>query len=937
MRFRLLGRWVLGASALIAPMTIITSGAEAQQSLAGSQGTDTALPTTDSAVTVNGRGRFGGLAITVNQTRNLSNQAVSITWSGGTPTRSGPSRFAAHYLQIFQCWGDPDGSVPENPGPPPEQCVQGASAGAPDAFFGGLVPPGSNVLDRIIRRNTWAPLDPPLGVVDPGDRQTWMPFRSVEGDTVDFQTNSSFVAGQAGNFWLNPFYDIVTTNEIAVAATAPDGSGQALFEVNTGVESSGLGCGQSRQPLPGGGTKVPQCWIVIVPRGEPVDENVNTSFDLEGENANRRGVLTSPLGPQAWPNRIAIPIDFNPVDSGCDITVRARPISGTELAVPAVVRWQPVLCGGGELPPFSYATAADSAARLQLSRGTAGMAVISRPLEQPEDPSKQVVYAPLTVSGVGIGFNIERTPRPDAPDDAQALAGIRFAELNLTPRLVAKLLTHSYRGQVDLLFQPSGYEWAAENPGSPYGDPDFLQFNEEFAQQQLSQGRQLSGLHLPTGNSDAAQTLWEWVLSDPEARAWVDGEPDEWGMVVNPAYDVVVSSAPQSFPKADPYCYQAPPVTVFAEPYSPPPLCTLDWMPTANGFADAARNTRRAFDGARIGQNLADPPSSPSAYWRRTTPQLIGQRGFLSITDSASASQFGIQMARLSRAGDNGPDRQFVGPTVEALGAGLSSMTPGPEPQVLEPNPLEQPAGAYPLTIVSYAAVAPLTLNARARDEYAAFIEYAAGQGQRSGETRGQLPRGYAPLPTNLREQAVQAAEVVRNGTLVVVVVVPEPTTTTTVAPTTTTTTTTQPAAGSQNPVFPTGQGSSSRPTGGGSSSPSSPSTGTTTTTTTVATDSTVPDESTPEAPSTSEPAPSSAPPTSAPEGDAVDVPGTSLPPGVTPSTEVSPLRFAVAGFTGTGLLAALVALEITKRPRRGAVGSDDEDDDLFGEPDEPT
>lgn len=931
MTIRMLGRWVLAASAILAPLTIIRSGVDAQQSLAGSQGTDTALPTTDSAVTVRGRGRFGDLVITVNQTRNLSNQAISITWSGGTPTRSGPSRFAAQYLQIFQCWGDPDASVPENPGPPPEQCVQGASAGAPDAFFGGLVPPGSNVLDRIIRRNTWAQLDPPIGVVDPVDRQTWLPFRSVEGDTVDFMTNSSFTAGFAGNFWLNPFFDIVTTNEIAVAATAPNGSGQALFEVNTGVQSSGLGCGQSRQPLPEGGTKVPQCWIVIVPRGEPVDENVNTSFDLEGENANQRGVLTSPLGPQAWPNRIAIPIDFNPVDSGCDITVRARPISGTELAVPAVVRWQPVLCGGGELPPFSYATAADSAARLQLSRGTTGMAVISRPLEQPSDPDKRIVYAPLTVSGVGIGFNIERTPRPDAPDDAQELAGVRFADLNLTPRLVAKLLTHSYANQVDLLLQPSGYEWAVANPTSPYSDPDFLRFNQEFAQQQLTQGRQLSGLHLPAGNSDAARTLWEWVLSDPEARAWVDGEPDEWGMVMNPAYDVVVAAEPQSFPKADPYCYQAPAVTVFAEPYLPPPLCTLDWMPQANGFADAARNTRRAFDGARIGQNLADPPSSPSAYWRRTTPQLIGQRGFLSITDSASASQFGIQMARLSRAGDNGPDRQFVGPTAEALAAGLSSMAAGAEPQVLEPDPLAQPAGAYPLTIVTYAAVAPLALDQDARADYAAFIEFATGQGQRSGETRGQLPRGYAPLPVDLREQADEAAELVRS----LAPTPTTPTTTTTTTSPTSTSSTTQPATGSQNPVFPTGQGSSSFPSGRGAPSPTSTGT-TTTTTTTVATDSTVPDGSTPEAPSTSEPAPSSAPPTSAPEGAADDVPGTTAPPGVTPSTEVSPLRFAVAGFTGTGLLAALVALEITKRPRRGAGGDDDQDDLLDGLLDEP-
>ena len=30
---------------------------------------------------------------------------------------------------------------------------------------------------------------------------------------------------------------------------------------------------------------------------------------------------------------------------------------------------------------------------------------------------------------------------------------------------------------------------------------------------------------LPDGNSDAAQQVWEWILADPEAKAWLDGSP----------------------------------------------------------------------------------------------------------------------------------------------------------------------------------------------------------------------------------------------------------------------------------------------------------------------------------------------------------------------------------------------------------------------------
>ena len=49
------------------------------------------LPATDSQVTVSGHGQYSGLAVTVNQTADLTNQAVSVTWTGGTPTFSDPT------------------------------------------------------------------------------------------------------------------------------------------------------------------------------------------------------------------------------------------------------------------------------------------------------------------------------------------------------------------------------------------------------------------------------------------------------------------------------------------------------------------------------------------------------------------------------------------------------------------------------------------------------------------------------------------------------------------------------------------------------------------------------------------------------------------------------------------------------------------------------
>ncbi len=52
-------------------------------------------------------GEFADLKVTVSQTKDLINQVVKVSWTGGTPTVPGVGSFAANYLQIMQCWGDP--------------------------------------------------------------------------------------------------------------------------------------------------------------------------------------------------------------------------------------------------------------------------------------------------------------------------------------------------------------------------------------------------------------------------------------------------------------------------------------------------------------------------------------------------------------------------------------------------------------------------------------------------------------------------------------------------------------------------------------------------------------------------------------------------------------------------------------------------------------
>lgn len=903
---RILNTGVLGLLAVLV-VSLVASPSSGAAPVPGSAGTDTSLAATDSQVTVAGRGKFADLRITVNQTKSLTNQAVSITWTGGTPTTTGSSTFDAHYLQVMQCWGDDDGTVPDSPGPRPEHCVQGAS----DAVFGGrnggLFPSGGLALERIISRRGAPNFDPGDGHLDERTGYVWMPFRPVSGPSTDVHYDPNFnPAIVGGSYWLNPYFNVITTNEIAAGRTGPDGKGAELFEVNTGLESSGLGCGQKVQPVAGGSPVVPRCWLVVVPRGAAADEN-------EGTGLTEPGVFTSPLSPRAWQHRIAIPLEFNPVDTPCALSDNQRRIVGSELVAAAVGSWQPTLCSVPGLPPYAYGAISDARARQQLlspAPGSPGMAVVSRPIDPGSiDAGNPVTYAPLTLSAMVIGFNIERYPNDKDPAEAP-LRGSRVAHVNLTPRLVAKLLTQSYRSQVAIKSDPP-YPWVEKNPAHLGLDPDFLQFNPEFNLLQTAGGKNLGGLLMASPSSDAALQVWEWVLSDPEAKAWMDGAPDAWQMRVNPVYATKAAAnsngtpfgdpLPDTFPKSDPYCYAAPPQGPGGE-VVPPLLCGLDWLPYTQTARDAARLTRAANDGART---AADPhAASPDKVYRPDGPQALGTRAILSITDSASAAQYGLQTASLSRAGDNGPERAFVAPDAAGLAAGVEAMAPKGSRDVLEPNPRATVSSAYPLTALTYAAVAPLSLDDRARREYAAFVDYAAGPGQVPGRRFGQLPPGYAPLPTALRAQSAAAAATIRDL---------RPAS----APA-------EPASDLNSvPVAPTEQSDAPRPPSGapvptpGATRP--------------------PSGSSRSSRGSSSLGPLAAPPAAAVIDLALTAPSSNLAAGtpspatklITPVLALAQSRFALPGLFGIALLSALGALEITKRPRRLLAGAPEANEEV--------
>ncbi|WIB35558.1 hypothetical protein [Curtobacterium sp. MCJR17_043] len=79
-------------------------------------------------------------------------------------------------------------------------------------------------------------------------------------------------------------------------------------------------------------------------------------------------------------------------------------------------------------------------------------------------------------------------------------------------------------------------------------------------------------------------------------------------------------------------------------------------------------------------------------------------------------------------------------------------------PGVVVADPADRTPGAYPLSMLSYAAVNVCAATPEERRAYAGFIGYAAGKGQVQGERQGELPAGYVPLPAAMTTQAETVA-----------------------------------------------------------------------------------------------------------------------------------------------------------------------------------
>jgi uncharacterized membrane protein YgcG len=439
-----------------------------------------------------------------------------------------------------------------------------------------------------------------------------------------------------------------------------------------------------------------------------------------------------------------VPLHFEAIGNYCPIGADERSTLGDETVAEAVLRWQPALCQTGKKTIYGYAEVTDDTARAKLASTKPGMVFLNRPAPADQlPPGRRPVYAPVTLSGLTFGFFIESQAGFSAPEAVKARNGTRLTSLDLTPRLVAKLLTESYQDG-NSRFAPG----TAKNPFNLARDPEFRKYNPDYAD--LDFGGALGDVIVPEALSDAAWQLWDWIDQDPAAREFLDGVPDNGGrygdhafsgMTVNPSYKDMKLPV-SDYPKSDPFCQQ------FAD-HPDNPLCIQDKHPYASDMHTGARAVAR---GDTLARATWDNTTIPPAY-KKNPPQSAGQRAVLAVTDTATASRYGLVTARLQNAAG-----RFVAPTAAGLLAGQAAMKPSGVGGVLRTDPRATGAGVYPLTLLTYAATVPEQLGKAEGQDFATLLTYVAGAGQQPGVAAGTLPDGYVPLPAALQRQTLAAA-----------------------------------------------------------------------------------------------------------------------------------------------------------------------------------
>ncbi|WP_182377529.1 hypothetical protein [Nocardioides sp. WS12] len=712
---------------------------------------------------------FHDLSVTVSQTRNLVNQSINLDFEGaiGGPVTPGASQSTA-YFQVFQCWGGVTGTGKPDPAaanPDPATCQVGA--GGPDFVDSEEGQKRKVSEDQLVLGGDWDSIYRANG---------YAPYVGINGDKVD---------GQEGK---NTFYNRSDTNELSNVTVSDAGSAQRQFEVQTTVESYGLGCGK-RAGVP----STRPCWLVVVPRLLPQLRNAG------------------PISPSLWAQRLQVRLDFRDVAAGCPGGKAGTPIGGSEMLTTAAESWVPGVCDARDIA-VRYSQISDPVARSQFVTGQ------NQAIAASESPAAAAVPVPLALAAPVISYQLTYQPacidNPATTDEGARTscgydnldqmvadhrrAGSPVRDLKLDARLVAKLLTQSYSKAIldDAAQLPIAAWGRPPRPQFLTQDPEFKRLNPHLSHLGPAVGQSLDHLIVEGMRSDAATRVWQWIMADPDGRAFMNGCPDAEGIKVNPFYSTrtyvgceerkselskQADADREETTKAATYTDQVP---TYPPPGSPYPLPTwqefpgtsdkraytlIDLLPRAESMPSSGREVGRGHIpinkyGDWCPSNTDDEcQPAPGKYKADKKRQNPTQLNLMAITDSATAARWRVPTATLcNSAGD------------QCVGADVASMRKAADRFEKDavnwytPGDTDLAAGAYPLTLPVYAALDP-ELPLSDRKVYADALEFITTKGQVPGFEAGELPPGYAPLPNTLRDQARAGIAELRKAVPVVV------------------------------------------------------------------------------------------------------------------------------------------------------------------------
>jgi hypothetical protein len=700
------------------------------------------------------------ISVTVDATTGLRNrEGVNVSWTGAHPTggifADANSRLASreeYPMVLLQCRGTSDTIDPTTcwTQTPEDRIRADYGTSFPAWRVDRYAPPDERhkVVDAPDPRPAHCPAPPPA--------ERWVPWRAADGTVFSGGTNAcAGVPPEATS--LDP---TTLPSNATYATTGLDGSGSITFNIRDATDNATLGC-----------TDKVACALVAVPimgiscdvsaASLPAEDRpaagaeadaaqsscAQTGFYAPGSNASSIGQLnqlavsgTLWWSQSNWRNRLIFPVQLAQPANVCDLLGGTAPaqIYGSELMIQATTQWTPHFCLDPKAVPVQHVQTGEPQARNLLATGSIGAALVSDPPGSAY--TRPTVHAPIAVTGFAISYAIDNADKKP------------YRTLKLTPRLLAKLMTESYFSYVGI---QSDYAALSKNPQDVSIDPEFIALNPGVgASTHTDTAAELFSI---SSDSDVIHALTSYITADPEARAWLDGKPDPWGMVVNPNYKGI-SLPVDSWPLLDTYVYPFAQGINNCLADSPAPYLPLVASPVSR-LASISLALQFALPNSQVvcqdGPNGGNEGEKLVAGSR----QNPGFRFEVGLTSLADANRYGLDTAALQThvssgsgsAFTDGSGRSFATPTDASVHAAVDTAKPDPTSKSW-PIPYATlrsdtaASDAYPGTAIVYADVPTTGLDKPDAQAFSQFLSFTADAGQVPGDGVGQLPTGYLPM-----------------------------------------------------------------------------------------------------------------------------------------------------------------------------------------------